>query len=132
MYEMMQTAIEWTGINLLAAQIMAWISANGALGLAVLISAGVVLVFLAAGVLMHKLDRIPVTIPYARMLIPLAVVMAMIIFMGLTGVTVAMYWRESSPAAHSSPDDAERSAGMTHRNAAIKPVDPVYYPDFGK
>ena len=98
MWEMGKTAVEWTGINLLAAQIMGWISANGALGLFIIVGLGVILVFLAAVVLIHKIDRIPITIPYARALVPTALVMAMLILLILAGAALVMLWREGSPA----------------------------------
>lgn len=119
MIELAQTAIEWTGINFLAAQIMAWITANGALGLLIIAGLGVVLVFLAAVVAIAKIDRIPVTIPYARLLVPAALVMAMLVLLIVAGMGAAMFWREGSPPVHASPDAAEGSAGMVpHSDSA--------------
>ncbi len=94
MWEMGKAVLEWAGINLLTAQIMAWLTANGALGLLILVALGVILVFAAAVLLVHKLDRIPFNIPYARALIPLAVVIAMIVLLGVMGMAMLMYFKD--------------------------------------
>ena len=94
MDEAISTFIEWTGINLLAAQIMAWLTANGALGMLLLGVLGVIVVFLAGAVIVHKLDRFPLKIPYARVLVPAAMVMAMLILLIVVGVGAVAYLRD--------------------------------------
>ena len=103
MTELANTALEWLGINVLAAQIMAWLTANGALGVMIIVGLGVTLTFLAAVVAIHKLNRVPVNIPYAKVLVPIALIMAMLIFLGLMVMSGLMYWREGSPTPSSSP-----------------------------
>ncbi len=92
--ELLNTVFEWAGINLLAAQIMAWLTANGALGLLILGVLGVMLVFSAGVVIIHKLDRIPFNVPYARVLVPAAMVMAMLILLIVVGVGAVTYIRD--------------------------------------
>ena len=94
MDEAISTFIEWTGINLLAAQIMAWLTANGALGMLLLGVLGVIVVFLGGAVIVHKLDRIRFKIPYARALVPAAMVMAMLILLIVVGVGAMAYIRD--------------------------------------
>ena len=96
MIELANTFLEWAGINVLAAQIMAWLTANGSLGLLILVALGVTLTFLAAVVIIHKMNSIPVNIPYARALVPLALVMAMLVFVGLLVMAGFMFWREGA------------------------------------
>ena len=113
MMEMGKAFIEWSGINLLAAQIMSWVTENGWLSLLILGASGVILVFVAAVLIINKLDRIPFNIPYARVLVPVSMVIAMLILLIVVGVGAAMYIRgDSGPPAHASPDAAEGSAGM--------------------
>ncbi len=124
MWEMGKAAVEWTGINLLAAQIMGWISANGALGLFIIVGLGVILVFLAAVVLIHKIDRIPITIPYARALVPTALVMAMLILLILAGAALVMLWREGSPAPEPAQPDGHPSYSTSQADA--EPEESLY------
>ena len=103
MWETGTAVVEWLGINVLAAQIMAWLTANGALGMGIIVGLSVTLTFCAAVVAIHKLNRIPVSIPYAKVLVPIALVMAMLIFLGLMVMTGLMFWREGSQSPLSSP-----------------------------
>ena len=107
MTELANTFLEWAGINLLAAQIMAWLTANGALGLLIIACLGVVLVIAGGIVLIHKLDRIPVQIPYARGLVPVALVIAMLVLLIGAGMGVTIWWSDrasdSPPTGHRLP-----------------------------
>ena len=103
MWETGTAVVEWLGINVLAAQIMAWLTANGALGMGIIVGLGVTLTFCAAVVAIHKLNSIPVSIPYAKVLVPIALVMAMLIFLGLMVMTGLMIWREGSQSPSSPP-----------------------------
>ncbi len=110
--ELLNTALEWFGINVLAAQIMAWLTANGALGLLILGVLGVMLVFSAGVVIIHKLDRIPFNVPYARVLVPAAMMMAMLILLIVVGVGAVTYIRDG-PAPLSGSHRADETPTYT-------------------
>ena len=127
MWEAGKAAVEWLGINVLAAQIMDWVSANGSLGVSIIVGLGVVAAFLGAVVMMHKMERFPVTIPYARALVPLALCMAMLVLLGLTVMAGLTFWRDGSPSRlpNSGPSANSHSTSGTPPDGSA-PTESLY------